>query len=79
MLPWEIVILLLYYLFIVDFLPSKSMTIGLRLDSSRTASFDGSAAVVEAVVEAVVVLTAGVVGKSLHSYDSQGHPALQFS
>ena len=75
MLPWEIVILLVYYLFIVNVLPSKSMTIGLRVDSSRTASFDGSAA----VVEAVVVVAAGVVVKSLHSYESQGHPALQFS
>ena len=79
MLPWEIVFLLVYYLFIVDFLPSKSMTIGTLLDRSversRTASFDGSAA----VVEVVVVVIAGVVVKSLHSYESQGHPALQFS
>ena len=55
------------------------MTIGTLLDSfvdrSRTASFDGSAV----VVVAVVVVGASVVVKSLHSYESQGHPALQFS
>ena len=53
------------------------MTIGtlldLYVDRSRTASFAGSAV----VVVSVVVVGAGVVVRSLHSYESQGHPALQ--
>ena len=55
------------------FLPSKSMTIGTFLDSSRTASLDGFVVDVEVVVETVVVTI------SSHSYNSQGHPALQFA
>ena len=61
-------------MFIVDFLPSKSMTIGTLLDRDvdkrRTACFVGSA---EVVVGMDVVATGVVVG-SLHSKESQGHP-----
>ena len=57
-------------------LPSKSMTIGTlldRVDNRRTASLGGFVVDVVVVVETVVVTT------SSHSYDSQGHPALQFA
>ena len=68
-LPEEIVISLLYYLFIVGYLPSKSMTMGTLLDryvdKSRTAFLDSSAVVIVAVV--VDVVEAGVVEISLHS------------